>query len=217
MMFITLEGSDGCGKTTQVALLAEFLRQAGYDVLLTREPGGTPISEQIRAVLMDLKNTAMQPRTEILLLQASRAQLVEEVLRPYLHQGGIVLSDRYADSTLAYQGYGYELDLARLRTLIEFATGGLKPDLTLLLDVDVELGLQRRARGGEWNRLDAYQVDFYHRVQAGYLEMARMEPERWVVVDADQSIEQVQQAIRCVVTDRLVCQSKPAAASRGEH
>ena len=202
-MFITLEGSDGCGKTTQVALLADFLRQAGYDVLLTREPGGTPISEQIRAVLMDLKNTAMQPRTEILLLQASRAQLVEEVLRPYLRRGGVVLSDRYADSTLAYQGYGYQLDLVRLRTLIEFATGGLKPDLTLLLDVDVDVGLQRRASGGEWNRLDAYQVDFYHRVRAGYQEMSRLEPERWVVVDAGQSIEQVQQAIRQVVLERL--------------
>lgn len=211
-MFITFEGSEGCGKTTQVALLAEFLRQGGYDVLLTREPGGTPISEQIRAVLMALNNTAMQPRTEILLLQASRAQLVEEVIRPFLHQGGIVLSDRYADSTLAYQGYGYQLDLARLHTLIEFATGGLKPDLTLLLDVDVDVGLHRRASGGEWNRLDAYQVDFYLRVRAGYLEMARLEPERWVLVDAGQPIEQVQQAIRCVVSDRLADQTKSAAA-----
>lgn len=203
-MFITFEGSEGCGKSTQVALLAEFLAQAGYPALLTREPGGTPISEQIRAVIMDLKNAAMQPRTEILLLQASRAQLIEELIRPHLEQGGLVLCDRYADSTLAYQGYGYQLyDLDTLRTIIHFATGGLKPDLTLLLDMDVEEGLRRRVQGGQWNRLDALDLAFYQRVRQGYLSMAHAEPGRWVLVDATPPVDQVQAEIRRIVLGRL--------------
>lgn len=203
-MLITFEGSEGCGKTTQIARLAEFLCRQGYDVLATREPGGTPIGDQIRSVLLDLKNEAIEPRTEILLLQASRAQLVEQVIRPQLTKGGIVLCDRYADSTLAYQGYGYQLDIEALKSLIEFATGGLKPGLTLLLDMDVEEGLQRRASGGEWNRLDAYKLDFYQRVRRGYLEMARADPQRWVVVDAARPLEQIQVEIRQIVLERLI-------------
>ena len=202
-MFITFEGSEGCGKSSQVALLSSFLRQQGYDILTTREPGGTPIGEQIRSVISSLQNTEMQQRTEILLFQASRAQLVEQIIRPHLAKGGVVLSDRYADSTLAYQGFGYQRDLVSLRALIQFATGGLKPDLTLLLDVDVEVGLKRRARGGEWNRLDALQLDFYQRVRQGYFQLVKEEPERWVVIDAMQPFEQVQQAIRQVVVGRL--------------
>ena len=202
-MFITFEGSDGTGKSTQIARLAEYLRQANVQFLLTREPGGNPISEQIRTVIMDLKNTSMHPRAEILLLQASRAQLVEQVIQPHLKQGGLVLCDRYADSTLAYQGYGYQLfDLETLRAIIHFATGGLKPDLTFLLDLDVEEGLRRRAKGGEWNRLDALDLAFYQRVRQGYLEMAHAEPQRWVVIDAAQSPERVQEDIRRVVKER---------------
>lgn len=203
-MFITFEGSDGCGKSTQIARLAEFLRQEGYPVLLTREPGGTPIGEQIRTILSDLKNTEMEKRTEILLFQAARAQHVEQLINPYLQQGGLVLCDRYADSTLAYQGYGYQLfDLEHLRALINFATGGLWPDLTLFLDVSVEEGLRRRANGGEWNRLDAYQLDFYQRVRAGYHTMAEAEPQRWVIIDAARSPADVQDEIRRVVIDHL--------------
>jgi dTMP kinase len=203
-MFITFEGSDGTGKSTQIARLAEFFRQANVQFLLTREPGGNPISEQIRTVIMDLKNTSMHPRTEILLLQAARAQLVEQVIRPYLERGGLVLCDRYADSTLAYQGYGYQfIDLDALRSIIHFATGGLKPDLTLLLDLDVEEGLRRRAKGGEWNRLDALDLAFYQRVRKGYLEMAQAEPQRWVVIDAGQSLDQVQADIQQVIKERL--------------
>lgn len=203
-MFITFEGSEGCGKTTQMGLLAEHLTRQGYPILTTREPGGTPIGEQVRAILSDLGNTAMHPRTEILLFQASRAQHVEQVIRPHLQKGGIVLCDRYADSTMAYQGYGYRLvDLDLLRTIIDFATGGLKPDLTLLLDLDVELGLRRRALGGEWNRLDAYDLEFYQRVRQGYHAMAQAEPQRWVIVDASQKPEQVQAEIRRVVLERL--------------
>jgi dTMP kinase len=203
-VFITFEGSEGCGKSSQVALLSSFLQRQGYDSLTTREPGGTPIGEQIRSVISSLQNTEMQQRTEILLFQASRAQLVEEVIRPHLAKGGIVLSDRYADSTLAYQGFGYQRDLIPLRALIEFATGGLKPDLTLLLDVDVEVGLKRKAHGGEWNRLDALQLDFYQRVRQGYFQLVKEEPERWLVIDAMQPFEQVQQVIRQVVVRRLI-------------
>jgi dTMP kinase len=202
-MFITLEGPEGGGKTLQTAHLGEFLLQQGYPVLLTREPGGTSIGDQVRAILGDLGNTTMRPRTEILLFQASRAQLVEEVIRPHLKSGGIVLCDRYADSTLAYQGYGHQFDLEQLRRLIDFATGGLKPDLTLLLDLDVEEGLERKVRCGEWNRLDAYDVAFHQRVRAGFLTLAQSEPDRWVSVNAGQPLEQVEAAIRQVVLERL--------------
>jgi dTMP kinase len=202
--FITFEGSEGCGKTTQLAALADFLRAQGYSVVATREPGGTAIGDQVRCILSDLKNTAMQPRTELLLFQASRAQLVEEVILPHLRLGGIVLSDRYADSTLAYQVYGYQkLDVNQARLIVEFATGGLKPDLTLLLDIDVEEGLRRRAEGGEWNRLDAYDLAFYQRVREGYLELVRQEPQRWVVINAGQPLECVQAEIRQEVMKRL--------------
>lgn len=202
-MFITFEGPEGSGKTSQIAQLRDFLSGQGYPVLATREPGGTQIGDQIRAVLSNLANTAMRPRTEILLFQASRAQLVEQVIRPHLAKGGIVLCDRYADSTLAYQGYGHQVDLDKLRAIVNFATGGLKPDLTLLLDLDVEIGLQRRANGGEWNRLDAYDVDFHRRVRYGYHQLAKDEPDRWVVIDATQPPEVVQAAVRSTVIERI--------------
>ena len=204
-MFITFEGSEGGGKTSQLAALADHLRQQGIPVVATREPGGTPIGDQIRTVILNLENTAMQPRTEILLLQASRAQLVEQLIRPRLAAGEVVLCDRYADSSLAYQGYGYQqFPLEELKALIGFATGGLKPDLTLLLDVDVEEGLRRRAQGGGWNRLDAYDQAFYQRVRQGYLEMAQAEPGRWVVIDTGRPFELVQAEIRGVVFERLL-------------
>jgi dTMP kinase len=202
-MFITLEGPEGSGKTFQLPKLADYLRHQGYDVLTTREPGGTSISEQIRTVLHNLENREMNPRTEILLFQASRAQLVEQVIRPHLDKGGVVLSDRYADSTLAYQGFGHKIDIEPLRVLVNFATGGLKPDLTLLLDVDVEVGLRRKELKGEWNRLDAYNLEFHQRVRRGYLSLVQAEPERWVIIDASQEPGIVQADMRRVVSDRL--------------
>ena len=202
-MFITLEGPEGSGKTSQLPRLAEYLRQHGFEVLTTREPGGTSISEQIRTVLHNLENKEMNPRTEILLFQASRAQLVEQVIRPHLDKGGVVLSDRYADSTLAYQGYGHQIDIESLRALVTFATGGLKPDLTLLLDVDVETGLRRKELKGEWNRLDAYNLDFHQRVRRGYLNLVQQEPARWVVIDASQPPGKVQETMRKVVAEKL--------------
>ncbi len=202
-MFITFEGSEGSGKTSQIPALAQYLQDAGYTVLATREPGGTRIGDQVRQILSDLDNTEMDPRTEILLFQASRAQHVEQIIRPHLAKGGIVLCDRFADSTLAYQGYGYQRDLNQLYTLIDFATCGLKPDLTLLFDLDVEEGLRRRAKGGEWNRLDAYQADFYQRVRQGYHKMAGAEPQRWVIIDAAQPPQAVEAAVRQIVVARL--------------
>jgi dTMP kinase len=203
-MFITLEGPEGSGKSSQLPLLADWLRQQDYQVFTTREPGGTLISDQIRSILGNLENTAMQPRTEILLFLAARAQLVEEVMRPLLEKGTIILCDRYSDSTLAYQGYGHGVDLNTLKKLLDFATGGLYPDLTLLLDIDVQTGLERRKKsGGEWNRLDAYALAFHQRVRMGYLALANAEPERWIMIDASRSFEEVQLAMQKALTDKL--------------
>lgn len=207
-MFITLEGPEGSGKSCQIPPLADYLRQMGYEVLTTREPGGTAIGDQVRQVIMSMGNTEMDPRTEILLFCSARAQLVEQVIRPALARGVVVVSDRYADSTLAYQGYGHRMELAVLRRILDFATGGLKPDLTLLLDVDVEEGLRRRrCSGGEWNRLDAYEVEFHKRVRHGYHELAEAEPQRWKLVDANVNREMVQSSIRQVVEKSLTEQS----------
>ena len=202
-MFITLEGPDGSGKTSQVTPLSDFLTQQGYSVLITREPGGTAIGDQVRHILGDLKNTKMNPRTETLLFLSARAQLVEQVIKPHLENDYIVLCDRYADSTMAYQGYGHQNDLNQIKNLINFATGGLKPELTLLLDLDVEEGLKRKVQGREWNRLDAYSLDFHQRVRNGYLKLVGAEPERWVKIDAGQPAEVVQDAIQQVVISKL--------------
>ncbi|MGV8026083.1 MAG: dTMP kinase [Anaerolineaceae bacterium] len=203
-MFITIEGPDGSGKTQQIQLLSAFLESKGYKVFFSREPGGTEIGDKIRTILMDMHNTSMHPRTETLLFCASRAQIVEQVIKPKLQEGYIVILDRYADSTMAYQGYGHGNDLRMIRELLTFATGGLKPDLTILLDLDPEVGLERRKQGGgEWNRLDAYQLELHKRVRAGYLEMASQEPERWRIVSADQPIEVVQSNIQKILLDYL--------------
>jgi dTMP kinase len=207
-MFITLEGPDGSGKTTQVPALAEAIRQAGYDLVLTREPGGTEIGDQTRQVIMDLKNKSMFPATEILLFQASRAQLVREVILPSLEAGKVVLCDRYADSTLAYQGYGHQTDIQQLKGIIEFATGGLQPDLTLYLDLDPEEGLKRRSDGeGEWNRLDDYALAFHNRVREGYQKLIAENPARWVEIDANRGVEEVAAELKRVVLERLKAHS----------
>lgn len=202
-MFITLEGPEGSGKTSHIPSLVEFLREKGYAVFPTREPGGTSIGEQIREVIHDLKNVEMHPRTETLLYQAARAQIVEEVIKPRLKAGEIVISDRYYDSTIAYQGYGHQQDLEQVLALVKYATGGLVPDLTVLLNLDVEEGLRRKKKDNEWNRLDAYTVEFHQRVRAGYLEMVLQEPNRWVIVNAGQQWEEVQDELRIVILARL--------------
>jgi dTMP kinase len=195
-LFITLEGPEGSGKTSHIPYLVEYLREKGHAVFPTREPGGTSIGEQIREVIHDLKNVEMHPRTETLLYQAARAQIVEQVIKPRLGDGEIIISDRYYDSTIAYQGYGHQQDLEQVRALVKYATGGLDPDLTVLLDVDVEEGLRRKKKDNEWNRLDAYTVEFHRRVRDGYLEMVKADPNRWVVVDAGKEWQKVQDALR---------------------
>ncbi len=203
-LFITFEGPDGSGKSTQIKLLSETLTAAGYEILTVREPGGTAISEQIRDVVHSLRNREMSDRAECLLYNAARAQLVDQLIVPHLQRGGIVLSDRYADSTLAYQGYGRGLDLNAVRSVIAFATNNLKPDVTFYLDLEVAEGIARRKRGGgEWNRLDDQALEFHRRVRAGYLQMAEAEPQRWVCMDAARSVEAIQADIWDVVS-RLV-------------
>ena len=202
-MFITLEGPEGSGKSSQLPLLAEFLRAQGRDVICTREPGGTKIGDQIREVLVRMDNVELHPRTEILLFLSARAQLVEELILPSLADGKIVICDRYGDSTLAYQGYGHGLDLEKLRMMLEFATNGLKPDLTILLDVDVLVGLKRKKVKDEWNRLDAYEISFHERVREGYHHLAAQDPKRWRIVDASQSPELVQEQIRQLVIEAM--------------
>ena len=203
-VFITFEGPEGCGKTTQLKLLAVYLRELGHDVLTTREPGSTPIGDRVRAILLDTANTDMLPTTEFLLFSAARAQLVGEVINSHLAGGGVVLCDRFADSSLAYQGYGYSRDLADLQAITQFATGGLVPSLTLFFDIPVEVGLQCKAEGDgdAWNRMEQKEIEFHERVRAGYLAMAAQEPERWVVVDAMRDIDAIQAAIRELVTAR---------------
>ena len=209
-MFITLEGPDGSGKTTQARLLAHWLQEEGHPVVLVREPGGTTIGERIREVLHDPAHTGMSPWTEVFLYCAARSQLVAEIIRPALAAGQTVLCDRYADSTLAYQGYGRGLDLDALRLVLYLATGGLTPDLTFCLDISPEEGLaRRRAGGGEWNRLDQETVDFHRRVRTGYLELAGLEPQRWIVVDAARSVEAVQADLRALLQARWTGHTPP--------
>lgn len=204
-LFITLEGPEGSGKSTQIPALAAWLVAQGLEVVQTREPGGTRIGEEIRTLLHDPANVELAPLTEILLYSASRAQHVAEVICPALEAGQIVLCDRYFDSTYAYQGYGRGLDLPVLREITQFATGGLTPDLTCYLDIKPELGLRRRKQGGEeMNRLDRETLDFHRRVRAGYLELATQEPERWVTVNAAQSIEQVRLELLAILERRLL-------------
>jgi dTMP kinase len=220
-LFITFEGPDGSGKTTQAQLLYEYLQERGYPVFLTREPGGTGIGDQIREVLHSLENTEMLPQTEILLYSASRAQLVGQIIRPHLARGEIVLCDRYADSTLAYQGYGHGLDLQVLQVITAFATGGLKPDLTIYLDIDVGEGLRRKlaayqAGEAEWNRMDQQELAFHRRVRQGYLQMVAAEPERWVVIEAAEPADAAQRAIRAEVEAKLKAVGQKPAASKIE-
>lgn len=204
-LFVTFEGPEGCGKTTQVRLLAEWLSARGYDVLATREPGGTRIGEQIRAILLNPDHTEMVPAAEILLFSAARAQIVQEVIIPHLRRGGIVLCDRFADSTLAYQGYGHGLNLEVLRIITAFATAGLTPDITFYLDIPVEEGLRRKAQAGkaEWNRLDQQELAYHQRVQEGYRQLISAEPARWVIIDARGSIEAVHTQVVREIERRL--------------
>jgi dTMP kinase len=195
--FITIEGPDGSGKTVQAARLHAVAVACGVPTLLTREPGGTWAGERIREILLGAATTNehLLPRADALLFSAARAQLVAEVLRPALERGELVVDARHADSTLAYQGFGRGLDVEELRIIQRFATGGLVPDLTILLDLPVEVGLARKAVADE-NRFEVgFELDFHQRVRDGYRSLAAREPERWVVVDADRDADAVHRSV----------------------
>ena len=199
-LFITFEGIDFCGKTTQARKLASYLRRKGYDVLLIREPGGDRISEKIRRVLLNEKNTAMSELTELLLYEASRSQLTQKVILPALRQKKVVVCDRYYDSTLAYQGYGRDLDKKMITHLNHVATLGLSPDLTILIDVPVEVSLRRKDKEKrKEDRLEKENIEFHKKIRQGYLKIARLNRRRIKVVDGTKDVSATWQKVKRVV------------------
>ncbi len=208
--FITIEGPEGCGKTTQSDILVGYLKERGHEVILTREPGGTRIGEVIRSLVLDSKYEEMAPLTELLLMAASRAQHVVEKIGPGLKDGKMVICSRFCDATIAYQGCGRGFDMDLLERVNGIATGGLAPDLTLLIDIDVTTGLRRafgvdkaEAKSGEGDRLESEDIGFHERVRRGYLDLARKEPGRVKVIDGSGTIDEVRAAIRRVVEPLL--------------
>jgi dTMP kinase len=199
--FITLEGSEGSGKTTAARHLGEWLRSRGERVLVTREPGGTPLGDEVRRLVLHLRDVSddLDPRADALLYAAARAQHTARVIQPALERGEHVICARYLDSSLAYQGVGYGNDLDEMRRLQQFATYGLLPDLTIVIDVPVEVGLGRK-RAGEWNRFeDTQDIAFFERVRAAYLQLAADEPQRFRVVDGAGRVEETDELIRAAV------------------
>jgi dTMP kinase len=224
-LFITFEGPEGSGKSTQAQRLYEQLDELNYPVIKTREPGGTTISERIRGIILDMRHSEMAPTTEMLLFTAARAQLVAEKIQPALDYGGIVVCDRFADSFLAYQGYGFGRDLDDLRTLTRIATNGVRPDITFYLDLPAQEGLDRKQLKAtqrsatssplspraanpmpqqEWNRLDARSLEYHERVRQGFLQLVKQEPERWQVLDGHLSVKELSAHIWQTVEPRLL-------------
>ncbi|HEX8566079.1 MAG TPA: dTMP kinase [Pyrinomonadaceae bacterium] len=207
-IFLTFEGLDGSGKTTQLRLLADALTAQGFDVVTTREPGGTVLGKRIRALVLEIED-APAPLAELLLFAADRAQHLETLIRPALSAGKIVISDRYADATAAYQGAGRGFPAEKIRQTIGLATGGFKPDLTLFFDLPTETALARaNSRPEELNRLDKETIDFFDRVRRAYLEIAAAEPERFRVVDARGSIDEIHQKTLQIVMPFLESQNR---------
>lgn len=199
MAFITFEGIEGCGKTTQAQRLARAL---GPSALLTQEPGGTALGRAIRGLLLEATHDGMSSEAEVLLFFADRAQHVAEVVRPGLAAGRVVISDRYTDSSMAYQGYGRGIDLDLIRVVARAATGGLTPDLTLFIDVPVEVGLERVGKRGRHDRLEAEVREFHERVRDGYRALAAGEPARWVTIDGEQDAAVVEREVAAAVAAR---------------
>ncbi len=197
--FITIEGTEGVGKTTQNEFIQQFLSKKGIDFIVTREPGGTDIGEKIRALLLDKAHHQMASDTELLLMFAARAQHLAEKIIPALDKGQWVICDRFVDSSFAYQGFGRELGVEKIKQLEQWTLNGLQADKTFLLLMDVAEGLQRAAKRAELDRFEEEKVDFYHKVQQGYLYRAKQFPDRFVVIDAAQSIQQVKAEIQLVL------------------
>lgn len=205
-MFISLEGVEGCGKSTQAELLVEHIAELGYPVIRTHEPGGTPIAECIREILLDPRNEDMTDTAELLLYLASRAQHVEQLILPALREGKVVICERFSDATIAYQGCARGLDLEHLKQVSKIAIGGLEPDLTLLLDIDAEIGLARK-QCRERDRVEMEHPDFHNKVRDAYLAIASQSPERVQVIDAGRSVQDIQLSIRKCVVRRLAAYS----------
>jgi len=213
--FIVFEGPEGAGKSTQIEALAGMLRHAGREVVVTREPGGTPVGDAIRAVLLGSGDYDMLPETEAFLLSAARAQHVHDVIRPGIARGAVVLCDRFADSSLAYQGGGRGMSTAHLRCLERIAVGDVVPDVRILLDLPVEVGLRRRHRNADTvNRIDRADVSFHQRVRQAYLQLVEASPDDWVVIDAARSPEVVLDDIRQAVESALAISLVPPGAER---
>jgi dTMP kinase len=200
-IFITFEGPDASGKTTQLKLLKEYLQGRGINPLMTREPGGTPISEKIRSIILDKTNSEMLPMTEALLYAASRSQHVGEVILPALEEGRVVISDRYVDSSISYQGYGRGMGEV-ISEINSHATGGLMPDMTILLKTDTSKRRTRRSAEEE-DRMDAQEDAFHKAVMDGYMELAKQYPERIVVIDGEQSIAEIAEKIKSLIDDMM--------------
>lgn len=201
-MFITFEGPEGSGKTTQIRALSRRLEQAGHSVVVTEEPGGTGLGLKLRQLVKETRDAEIYPRAELFIFAASRTQLLAEIVNPALVAGSIVLCDRYAESSVAYQGYGRGLCLDLIDTVNQLATEGRRPDLIILLDLPPEMGLSRKGTE-KWDRFEAEALGFHQRVREGYLEMAKAEPDRWLVVDATLPREDIESLIWSRVSDLL--------------
>ncbi|WP_415884595.1 dTMP kinase [Neptuniibacter sp. QD34_54] len=193
--FITVEGTEGVGKSTNIEYLCQLLRDRGIEIILTREPGGTPLAEELRELLLSPRDERVSEDTELLLMFAARAQHIENVIRPALERGAWVISDRFTDATYAYQGGGRDVDLEHIAMLERIVQHGLHPDMTLLLDLDVEIGLQRASQRSVPDRFEQEKLDFFHKVRNMYLSRAGAEPNRFSVIDASKSIPEVQAQI----------------------
>ncbi|MRX26899.1 dTMP kinase [Kangiella sp. HZ709] len=199
--FITIEGTEGVGKSTNIAFITQWLSDKGIEIMHSREPGGTPLAEEIRELLLNKRDEQVDSRTELLLMFAARCQHVSQKIRPALDAGHWVLSDRFTDASYAYQGAGRELGFERLEELDDWSLQGFKPDLTIMLDLPIEIGLERAEQRGEKDRFESEQIEFFKRVRDGYLAIAKAEPERMKVIDATGSIKQVQQQIEKVLSE----------------
>ncbi len=202
-LFITLEGVEGAGKSTLMSYVAEIFSKAGKEVIQTREPGGTKTGEQIRNILLDSKNVGVTDDTELLLMFAARSQHINEIISPALASGKVVICDRFTDASYAYQGGGRGIDTSRIQILEDWVQQGLKPNLTLLFDLDVETGLRRASKRSEADRFEQEEVTFFQRIRNCYLDRAKNEPERFRIIDSSQSFDHVKQQIQNILNQYL--------------